>query len=320
MMVTLQPIPLDDIHSAKERIAAVALRTPLIRLNVEDTLTKIYLKLENLQPPGAFKLRGAYNAITNADPNQREDGVWTVSSGNMAKSLAWCARQLGVKCTVIVPHGTSDVKLNPIQRLGAHVIELPLSDCLNILKTRTYELAGVFIHPFSDPWVMAGNATIGLEILEDRPDVDTVIIPWGGGGLCCGIASAIRALKPEVKLYACEVDTCAPLTTHLQAGEPVEIEYTPSFVEGIGYPILLPEMWELGTQLIDGSLVVGLDEITAAIRLLADRNHVIAEGAGAASVAAALARKAGNGTIVCIISGGNIDLAKLITIFVGKVP
>jgi len=152
------------------------------------------------------------------------------------------------------------------------------------------------------------------------PDVNTVIIPWGGGALCCGVTSAIRALKPEVRFYACEVDTCAPLATYLQAGEPVEIEYTPSFVEGIGYPIFLPEMRELGTQLIDGSLVVGLDEITAAIRLMADRNYVIAEGAGAASVAAALARKAGKGKIVCIVSGGNIDLAKLIKIFEGKVP
>jgi threonine dehydratase len=167
---------------------------------------------------------------------------------------------------------------------------------------------------------MAGNGTIGIEIVEDLPDVDAVIIPWGGGGLCCGVTSAIHALRPETRLYACEVDTCTPLATSLQAGKPVDVEYTPSFVEGIGYPILVPDIWGLATQLIDGSLVVGLDEITAAIRLLARHHHVIAEGAGAASVAAALAGKAGNGKIACIVSGGNISFADLTTIFEGKIP
>lgn len=319
-MVSFQPISLEEIRSAQARIADVVIRTPLIRLNIEDTPAEIYLKLENLQLPGAFKVRGAYNAIVHADPNQLEDGVWTVSSGNMAKALAWCARQRGIKCTVIVLQGTSDVKVNAIKRLGAQVIELPTAKCLNILETRTAELAGVFVHPFSNLWVMAGNGTIGLEIVEDLPDVDAVIIPWGGGGLCCGIASAIRALKPETKHYACEVNTCTPLAISLHAGEPVEVDYTSSFVEGIGYPILLPEMWKLGTQLINGSLVVGLDEITAAIRLLAERHHVIAEGAGAVSVAAALAGKAGTGKIACIVSGGNISVADLIAILKGKVP
>jgi threonine dehydratase len=280
----------------------------------------MYLKLENLQPPGAFKVRGAYNALVNVDRKQLDEGVWTVSSGNMAKALAWCARHLKIKCTVIVLQGTSNVKVNAIKRFGAQVIELPVSECLKILGTRQYEIKGMMVHPFSDPLVMAGNGTIGLEIVEDLPDVDAVITPWGGGGLSCGVASAIRALKPETKLFACEVVTGAPLAASLQAGEPVDVEYTPSFVEGISAPIIYPEMWELGSQLLDGSIVVGLDEITAAIRLLAEHNHIIAEGAGAASVAAALTGKAGKGKLVCIISGGNIGSADLNTILEGNVP
>jgi threonine dehydratase len=320
LLMDVQPISLEAIRSAQERIADVAVRTPLICLNVEKACAEIYLKLENLQPPGAFKLRGAYNAITNAEAEQLADGVWTVSSGNMAKAVAWCARYLDIKCTVIVLQGTSDVKINAIKKLGAQVIELPVPECLQILRTHHYDMKGLMVHPFSNPWVMAGNGTIGLEIMEDLPDVDAVIMPWGGGGLCCGVASAFRAVKPETRLYACEVDTTAPLVASLQAGEPVEIDYQPSFVEGIGAPLVFPEMWALGTQLIDGSLVVGLDEITATIRILADRNHVIAEGAGAASVAAALAGKAGNGKIACIVSGGNISFADLITIFAGNIP
>src|SRR5438067_8978156 len=181
-------------------------------------------------------------------------------------------------------------------------------------------MEGLFVHAFNDPAVMAGNGTIGLEILEDLPDVDTVIVPYGGGGLSCGIASAIRALKPNVKVYACEVETAAPLAASFAAGEQVQVAYTPTFVDGIGAPTLFPEMWQLARQLLDGSLVVTLAEVAAAIRLLAERNRVIAEGAGAAPVAAALAGKAGGGNVVCVVSGGNIDSGKLAKILQGDVP
>lgn len=317
-MKTLKPIPLEEIRAARERIAGAVIRTPLIRLNVDDAPAEIFLKLENLQPIGSFKLRGAGNAMTLAKREELENGVWTMSAGNHGQGVAWYARQLGLECTIIVPDNAAKTKIAAMKRLGAKVVKIPSTD---FFQPSSYgEMEGLLIHPFSDPAVMAGQGTIGLEILEDLPDLDAVIIPWGGGGLSCGIASALRALKPEVKLYACEIETAAPLAASLAAGEPIEVDYTPSFVTGIGIPFVLPEMWQLARQLLDGSLVVGLDETAAAIRLLAERNHVIAEGAGAVSVAAALAGKAGGGKIVSIISGGNIDAEKLVKILQGEVP
>ncbi len=322
ILTSYDPIPIEDIRSAQERIAGEVVRTPLVRLNVDDAPAEIYLKLEVLQPIRAFKIRAAGNAMKLADRKQLEDGVWTVSAGNWAQGLAWYARELGVKCTVVLPDDAPQTKQDAIKRLGASLVKVPWAKGYEIVSTRSYEgMKGLFIHPFSDPAVMAGNGTIGLEILEDLPDVDAVLIPWGGGGLCCGIASAIRVLKPDTKLYACEVETATPLAASFAAGEPTsEIDYTHSFVNGIGHPLMSPEMWGLAKQLLDGSLVAGLDETVAAIRLLAERNCVIAEGAGAVSVAVALSGKAGDGKVVCVVSGGNIDLAKLVKIFQGEVP
>ena len=282
---------------------------------------EIYLKLENLQPIGSFKIRGATNAMALADPDELRQGVFTASAGNMAQGVAWQARRLGIPCTIIVPDHAPETKLAAIERLGGTVIKVPFAEWWQVLETRQYPgVDGVFIHPVSDPAVMAGNGTIGLEILEQCPDVDVVVIPYGGGGLSSGIASAIRALKPDTKLYAAEVETAAPLSAALVAGEPVKIEYTPSFVDGIGGGALLTEMWPLVRDLLDGALVSSLAEIAAAIRLLAERNRVIAEGAGAAPVAAALAGKAGPGKVVCVVSGGNIDAGKLAKILQGDVP
>ncbi len=315
-----EPVSLDEIRAARGRIAGAVVRTPLVRLNVEDAPAAIFLKLENLQPIGSFKLRGAGNAMQLAGARQLQKGVWTASAGNMAQGVAWYAARLGVSCTVVVPENAPAVKLAALDRLGARIVEVPFARYQEIQCTHSHEgMDGLLIHPFADPAVMAGNGTIGLEILEDLPDVDAVLIPYGGGGLSCGIASAIRALKPGARVYACEVETAAPLAASLKAGEPVTVEYSHSFVSGIGAPFVFPEMWPLASRLLDGSLVVTLARVAGAIRLLAERNHVIAEGAGAVPVAAALAGKAG-GKIACVVSGGNLDSGTLIQILRGTVP
>ncbi|HVA88308.1 MAG TPA: threonine/serine dehydratase [Chloroflexota bacterium] len=316
-----EPIPIADIRAAAGRIAGSVLHSPLIRLNLDSTPTEIYLKLENLQPIGSFKLRGAGNAIATAPPDQLAKGVYTASAGNMAQGVAWHARRLGIPCTVIVPDHAPRAKLTAIERLGARIIAIPFDAWWQVLLDRAYPgMDGLFIHPVSDPAVLAGNGTIGLEILDDLPSVETVLVPYGGGGLSCGIASAMRALKPSVSVYGCEVATAAPFAASLAAGSPREVPYTPSFVDGIGSKSVLPEMWPLAGSLLAGSLVVTLDEVMAAVRLLVERNRVVAEGAGATSVAAALSGQVRAGPVVCIISGGNIDAGKLAHILAGEEP
>ena len=307
----MQPIALEDIQSARERIRAIALRTPLIRLQTDESPAEIYLKLESLQPIGSFKLRGAGNAMALMSRESLAHGVVTASAGNMAQGVAWNARRLGIPCRVIVPDHAPETKLEAIRRLGGDIVKTPFDRWWNIILSGSCDLPGAFIHPVSHPAVIAGNGTIGTEILEDLPDVDAVIIPYGGGGLSCGIATALRALKPKTRIYAVEVETAAPLAASLKAGQPVAVDYTPSFVDGIGGKSVLPEMWDMARELLDGSLVVSLDEVAAAIRVLAGRQRVIAEGAGAAAVAAALAVRAGGGKIVCVVSGGNINSAVL---------
>jgi threonine dehydratase len=320
-MYSLETISARTIRSAQGRIKDIAIRTPLISLNLEDTSAEIFLKLENLQPIGAFKIRGAANAMRMADKARLDEGVWTASAGNMAQGVAWCARRLGLKCTVVAPDTAPESKLTAIERMEAKIIPVPFLDWLEIYRTRQYKgMKGLFIHAFSDPGVMAGNGTIALEILEDLPDVDAIITPYGGGGLSCGVAAAFRHFKPDTKCFAAEVETAAPVSASFAAGEMVEVEHTPSFVDGIGAPFLFPEMWAFIQQLLDGALVSTLEEIAATIRLLAERNHVIAEGAGAASVAAAISGRAGSGKVACVVSGGNIDAEKLAEIFSGKIP
>jgi len=316
-----EPIPFKEIQAARKRIQGEVVRTPLVRLDIDSAPTEIYLKLETLQPIRSFKIRGAVNIMKMADPKQLEAGVWAASAGNWAQGIAWYARKLGVNCTIIIPETAPHTKQDAIKRLGAQIIPVTYNQWLDTFRTRQYEgMDGLFLHAFSDPAVMAGNGTIGLEIIDDLPDVDAVVIPWGGGGLCSGIASAIRVLKPNVKIYACEVETAAPLAASLMAGKPIEIKYTPSFVDGIGAPSVFPEMWNLAHQLLDGSLVVGLDDTTEVVRKLIERNCIIAAGAGAVPVAAALAGKAGSGKIACIVSGGNLDVIQLIKILQGNVP
>jgi threonine dehydratase len=318
---TIEAPNLDAIRAASARIAGSALRTPLLRLNVEDAPATIWLKLENLQPIGSFKLRGAGNAMALLPREALARGVYTASAGNMAQGVAWNARRLGVPCTVVVPEHAPQTKIAAIERLGATIVRIPFDDWWNVIVTHHHPgIDGVFIHPVSDPAVIAGNGTIGLEILDDLPDVSAVVVPYGGGGLSCGIATAIRALAPGVKIFASEVDTAAPLAASLAAGRPLQVDYAPSFVDGIGSKGVLEEMWPLASRLLDGSCVVSLAETAAAVKLLVERNRVVAEGAGATSVAAARSGKAGAGKIVCVVSGGNIDAKKLATILMGDVP
>ena len=320
-MRAIEPPNLEDIRAARTRIAGSAIRTPLLRLYVDDPAVELWLKLENLQPIGSFKLRGAGNAIGLLTPEALAKGVYTASAGNMAQGVAWNARRLGVPCTVVVPEHAPQTKLDAITRLGATIVRLPFDAWWQVIVDHRHPgIEGTFIHPVSDPAVIAGNGTIGLEILEDLPDVSAVLVPYGGGGLSCGIATVLRALAPRVKIFACEVDTAAPFAASFAAGRAQRIDYVASFVDGIGAASVLEEMWPLASRLLDGSCVVSLAQTAAAVKLMVERGRVVAEGAGATPVAAALTGKAGAGKIVCVVSGGNIDAKKLATILEGDVP
>jgi len=314
-------ITLEDVDAARKRIQGIVTRTPLLRLD-DGGSGELYLKLENLQPIRSFKIRGAANAIAMLGPEELEAGVYTASAGNMAQGVAWNARRLGLRCSVVVPDGAPRSKLEAILRLGARIVSLPYDDWWKVLTTHRYEQLepAHFIHPVSDVAVMAGNGTIGQEILEDLPDVNAVLVPFGGGGLSCGIATAIRTVRPEVRVYGCEVDTAAPLAAAFAAGGPIPFPRIATFVDGIGSPQVLQEMWAPASRLLAGSLVVSLPEVAAAIRHLAQHRAVIAEGAGGAAVAAGLKGLAGPGRYVAVVSGGNIDPDVLATILSGQVP
>jgi threonine dehydratase len=311
------PVTLAQAEEARHNIAPVALRTPLVRCNVESP-AELYLKLENLQPIGSFKIRGAANVMARTPRERLERGVLTASAGNMAQGVAFCARRLGIQATIVAPETAPATKISAVERMGGRVIKVPFAEWWRTFETRSYPgVEATFIHAFDDPDVMAGNGTIGLELLEDLPDVDAVVIPWGGGGLSCGIAAVLRARAPRVRIYAAEIETGAPLAASLAAGEPRTVEYKPSFVDGISSKMVFANMFEQARRLLDGSLVVTLAEAAQAMKLVAERNRVIVEGAGACAVAAAVWGRAGLGKIVAIVSGGNIDLDKFAQ-FVGQ--
>jgi threonine dehydratase len=302
------PIGLDRVQEARRNIAGIALRTPLVRANTEAPC-ELYLKLENLQPIGSFKIRGAANAMALLPREKLEHGVLTASAGNMAQGVAFCARRAGVMATVVTPDTAPATKIRAVERLGGRVIQVPFAEWWRTFETRAFDgVDATFIHAFDDSGVMAGNGTIGLELLEDLPDLDAVVIPWGGGGLACGIAAVLRAQAPRVRIYAAEVETAAPLTASWNAGEPRTVDYTPSFVDGIGSRMVFANMFESARELLDGVLPVELDDAARAMKLAAERNRVIVEGASACAIAAALSGRAGTGNVVAIVSGGNIDL------------
>lgn len=320
-MPDLRPATLDEILSASRRLRPLAMRTPLVRLNVNDAPAEIYLKMENLQPIGSFKIRPAGNAILNLPKEQITAGVYTASSGNMAQGVAYAAKRLGVPATVLLPMNAAANKVAALERLGAIIKHLPDDEWWQVIDAHAHpDTPGRFIHPVASQDVLAGDGTVGLEIFEDLPDVDTVLVPFGGGGLSCGIASAFRELNPQVRVIGSESEHCAPLTAALAADEPVQLPCPPTFISGIGIGRVLDEMWPLIKELLQGTVVASVEDISNTIRLLYERHRVIAEGAGAAPVAAALAGMAGKGKVVCVISGGNLDNKYLIDILEGRMP
>lgn len=299
---------LAQIENARGAIRGAAIRTPLVRLGF-DGPAEIYLKLENLQPIGSFKLRGAMNAMARMSPGDLARGVVTASAGNMAQGVAWGARLRQIPCTVLAPDTAPDTKVRAVERLGGRVMKVPFDEWWQAFQTRTVPgIQATFIHAFDDPHVMAGNGTIGLEILEDLPDADAIVVPWGGGGLASGIAAAVRGRASGARVFAAEAETGAPLAASLAAGTPQVVDLRRSFVDGIGSKTVLPDMLRRAQTLLAGSMVATLGEVARAMRILAERNRVIAEGAGACPVAVALSGRAGTGKVVCVVSGGNIDL------------
>jgi len=303
-------IPFGLIEDARRYVYEAAVRTPLVRLQYDQAPAQIYLKLENLQPIGSFKIRGAYNAVRTLPADVRAQGVWTVSAGNAAQGVALAARQAGVACRVLVIETAPAAKLDAIRRLGADIVPASYDDCWKALGERSHPaMTGAFVHPFEDDAFIAGNATAGIEILEDLPDVDAVVAAFGGGGLSCGIASVMSLRNPRVRVFAAEPETAAPLARSFAAGSPQAFpEWTASWVDGCGGKSVFPRMWALAQHVLEGSVVCSLEETRRAMKLVAERNHIIAEGAGACAVAAALSGRCGTGKVVAVVSGGNIDL------------
>src|SRR5438477_927651 len=308
----VRPIDLSEIREARQRISQTIVRTPLVRLEVGPEFPDIRLKLENLQPINAYKLRGAANAVALLSESERKRGVWTISAGNAGQGVAYAARQAGVPCAVVVIETAPKSKVERMRALGAKLIPVPYAVAWGALEERSFAGAeGTFIHPFDDHNFITGHGTMGLEILEDAPDTAAVIASIGGGGLITGVGSAIKALKPEIKIFGVEPETAAPAALSFKMGSPqVFTNWKASFVDGAGGQSMFPRMWERMQPIVDDYFVVSLDETKKAMRLMAEKMRIISEGAGALPVAAALTGRAGKGPIVAIISGGNIDLKK----------
>jgi threonine dehydratase len=313
-MGPVEAVSLDDIRAAARRIRGLAVRTPLLSLG-EAHAPDVHLKLENLQPVGSFKVRGAANSVALQAPDELAGGIGTASAGNMGRAVAWLARQRGLACTVVVPDDAPAAKLEPMRRLGATIVPEPFERWWQaMVDGRHPAIEGAFLNAFASEPMIAGDGTIGLEIVDDLPDISAAVVPFGGGGLSSGIACAIRALRPGVPVYAAEVEGAAPLAAALDAGAPVTIDLQRSFVDGIGSSRVTDVMWPLVSTVLAGSIVVSVDEVRTAMRLLVSRARVVAEGAGAAALAAALTGRAGSrGPVVAVISGGNIDPPLLAT-------
>jgi threonine dehydratase len=311
-LVSVRPIRLDDIKQARERIAKTIVRTPLVRLELGPDFPDIRLKLENLQPINAYKLRGAANAVAMLPQSERQRGVWTISAGNAGQGVAYAAKRAAVPCTVVVVDAAPESKIERMRALGAKLILVPYEVAWKALEERSFPGAeGTFVHPFDDDNFIAGHGTMGLEILEDAPETAAVIASIGGGGLITGVGSALKALKPEIKVWGVEPETAAPAALSFAKGSPQVFEnWKASFVDGAGGQSMFPRMWQRMKPVVDDYIVVTLEETKKAMRLMAEKARIIAEGAGALPVAAALSRKAGNGPVVAIVSGGNIDLKK----------
>ncbi|HSQ99863.1 MAG TPA: threonine/serine dehydratase [Sphingomicrobium sp.] len=312
MIEPVRPIVIDDIEQARERIAGTVLRTPLVKLELGDGAPEIWLKLENLQPTNAYKIRGAANAVARLSAEERSRGVWTISAGNAGQGVAYAARSFGIPSTVVAIETAPQTKLDRMRALGATIVPVSYEEAWKAAEAHEFEgVEGTFIHPFDNHDFIAGHGTMGLEILEDLPEVRTVIAAIGGGGLITGVASAIKALRGDVKLLGAEPETAAPFALSLREGGPTWFpNWQASFVDGAGGKSVTERMWQRMRPVTDGAITVSLDQVRAAMRLIAEKSRTIAEGAGALALAAALSDEALEGPIVCIVSGGNIDLGK----------
>ena len=311
----------DEIATARTRIAPYVPRTPLVRLDLGLPDRQIFLKLETLSPIGAFKLRPALNALLSRDADALRNGVATTSSGNMAYGMAWAANKLGIPMAAYMYAGAPQTKIDGVRRLGGEVRFISMETWWQyIIGAMRPDFPELLINPVTDQAVLSGNGSIGMEIVEDLPEVDVVLTPYGGGSMTTGVASAVKALRPEAKVLAVEDENAAPVTAALAAGRIVEIETRPSFIKSIGGPSLVPQLWPVARELIDGAVTVSLEQVTDAMRLLFAKAKIVAEGAGAASLAAALKSEHAKGNVVCVISGGNIDAEAYATVLAGGIP
>jgi threonine dehydratase len=312
MIPPVRPIPIEDIEEARGRVAGTVLRTPLIKLELGPEAPEIWLKLENLQPTNAYKIRGATNAVARLSDDDRAKGVWTISAGNAGQGVAYAARSFGIPSTVVAIETAPQTKLDRMRALGATIVPVSYERAWAAAESHEFEgLDGTFVHPFDNHDFIAGHGTMGLEILEDLPEVRTVIAAIGGGGLISGVGSAIKALRPDVRVLGAEPETAAPYALSLRDGGPRRFpDWQASFVDGAGGKSVTERMWRRMQAVVDGSITVTLDQVRTAMRLIAEKSRTVAEGAGALALAAALTGEAGDGPIVCVVSGGNIDLSK----------
>ena len=312
MIPPVRPIELSDIEAARHNIAGMVLRTPLVRLDLGLGGPDIRLKLENLQPTNAYKIRGAANAVAKLSDTDKAKGVWTISAGNAGQGVAFAARAAGIPCSVVAIETAPQTKIDRMRALGATIVPVSYEEAWKAAEAHAYAgLDGTFIHPFDNQDFIAGHGTMGLEIVEDAPDVQTVITAIGGGGLITGVGAAVKALRPDIRVLGAEPETAAPYAYSLREGGPRKFpDWQASFVDGAGGQSVTDRMWERMKPVVDGSITVTLDQTRAAMRLIAEKSRTIAEGAGALALAAALTGEAGDGPIVCVVSGGNIDLAK----------
>jgi threonine dehydratase len=321
MFSEVKPVAMLQIEAARVRLEGLSTVTPVVACDAAPAGKSVRLKLENLQSIGSFKIRPIGNAVLSRTAEGLRSGIYTTSTGNSALGVAFMARRLGIGATAVVPANAPEMKLEKLRRLGARIDMRPTEQWWNAIKTGTLEgQDGLYIDAVRDPASLAGDATIGVEILAQAPDIEAILIPFGGGGLACGIACAVRALKPQVKIIACELTSAHPLRAAFDAGGPAETPHAPGFVSGVGFGTVLPEMWPLVKAMIDEVITVSLEEVAAAIKIMVEHNHVVAEGAGAVSVAAALSGRYAETKVCAVVSGGNLDSSMLVTILGGEVP
>jgi threonine dehydratase len=321
MLEQVKPVGMNEIRAAQARLEGLAMVSPVVACLAAPPGKTVRLKLENLQPSGSFKIRPIGNAVRARTPAQLAGGIYTSSSGNSALGVAWMARELGISATAVVPANAPEAKLEKLRRLGARIEMLSVEDWWRAIRVgRLGDERGVYIDAVRDPACLAGDATVGLEILQQFPDVEAILMPFGGGGLACGIACAVRLLRPDIKIIACELETAHPCKAALDAGAPVETPHEPGFVSGVGFGTVLPEMWPLIRSMVDSVITVSLVEVAAAIKVLVENNRVVAEGAGAIPVAAALSGRYEQSKVCAVVSGGNLDSSMLTTILQGALP